>query len=93
MKTARGGSASLTVGVLATAEEAGQRWSGCSDSDDRLWTGRRRSRDERCQDGRGEVARGGAESGGGAVGTALSGRRRAVPTALLTRWRGAARGV
>jgi hypothetical protein len=43
-------------------------------------------------DGRGEAARGGSDSGGGAVGTTLSGRRRAVSTALLTRWSGAARG-
>jgi hypothetical protein len=93
MKTARGGSASLTVGVLATTEAARQRWSGSSDSDGRLWTGRQRGLDERCRDGRGEVARGGADSGGGAVGTALSGRRRAVLTSLLTRWRGTARGV
>jgi hypothetical protein len=54
--------ATLTVDMLAMAEVAGQRRSGCSDSDDWLRTGRRRGRDER----------GGSDSGGGAVGTALS---------------------
>jgi hypothetical protein len=55
-KTVRGGSAPLTVGMLATAEVAGQRRSGRSDSDGRLQTRRRHGRDERCRDGRGEVA-------------------------------------
>jgi hypothetical protein len=49
--------ATLTVDVLAMAEAAGQLRSGRSDSDDRLRTGRRRSRDEHCQDGRGEAVR------------------------------------
>jgi hypothetical protein len=79
--------ATLTVDVLVTAEAAGQRWSGRSDSDGRLQTRRQRGRDER-----GEASQGGSDSGGGAVATALSGRRRAVLTALLTRWSGAARG-
>jgi hypothetical protein len=39
--------ATLTVVVLAMAEAAGQRRPWCSDSDGRLWTGRRRGRDER----------------------------------------------
>jgi hypothetical protein len=84
--------ATLTVDVLATAEVAGQRRSGRSDSDGRLWTRRRRGWDERCRDGGGEAVRGGSDSGGGAVGTTLSGRRRAVLTALLTRWSSAAGG-
>jgi hypothetical protein len=47
--------------------------------------------------GRGGAGRGGSDSDDGAVrtgpiGTTLSGRRRAIPTAHLTRWSGAARG-
>jgi hypothetical protein len=74
--------ATLTVDVLMMAEAAGQRRSRLSDSDGRLQPGRRCGRD----------GRGGSDSGSGAVGTALSGRWRAVPTALLTCWSGAARG-
>jgi hypothetical protein len=44
-KTARRGSAPLTGGVLATAEAAEQRRSGCSDSDGWLRTRRRRGQD------------------------------------------------
>jgi hypothetical protein len=57
--------------------------------------GRRRGFGQQWRRGRnrrGKVARGGSDSGGGAVRTTLSGRRRAVPTALLTRWSSAARG-
>jgi hypothetical protein len=43
-------------------------------------------------DGAVGTGRGVSDSGGGAVGTTLSGRRRTVPTAHLTRWSGAARG-
>jgi hypothetical protein len=46
------------------------RRSGRSDSDGRLQPGRRRGRDERCRDGRGEAVRGGSDSGrNDAVGT------------------------
>jgi hypothetical protein len=86
-KMARGGSAPLTVGVLTTVKAAGQQRSGRSDSDGRLQTEQRR-----CRDGQGEARRGGSDSGGGAIGTALSGPRRAVPTTHLTRWSSAARG-
>jgi hypothetical protein len=89
----RGARVTLTVDVLATAEAARQQRSGRSDSDGRLWTGRRRGRNERYQDRRGEAVQGGSDSGGGAVETAMSGRWRAVPTALLTRWHSVARGV
>jgi hypothetical protein len=55
----------LTVVVLTTAEAAGQRRSWRSDSDGRLWTGRRRGQDER-----------GEAVGRAASARALSGRRR-----------------
>jgi hypothetical protein len=75
--------AKLTVDVLATTEVARQRRSGRSDSDGRLQTGRLRGQDE--------ARRSGSDSGQN--GAALSGHRRAVPTALLMCWSSAARGI
>jgi hypothetical protein len=83
--------ATLTVDVLATAEAAEQRRSGRSDRDGRLRTGRRRGRDERGAVRR-RRQRGGDFLTAGRNGAALLGRRRAVPTALLTCWSSAARG-
>jgi hypothetical protein len=57
MKMARGGSATLTVGVLVTAEAVGQRRSWHSDSDGQLQIGRWHGRDERCRDGWREAVR------------------------------------